>query len=242
MIKIRNILCFVFISLLLFSCTEKTNWTLENGKLVIQNDTGMTEWIGLLNATPEEDWGAILDSVQTIAFKEGVTVIQTAAFEHCHNLKEVTMSDSVHTIEEWAFDGCTSLKTIHWSKGLKIIEEEAFAECSIEEIILPKGVLEIQANAFVDCNRVKRIVLPESVYLITGVMELENLEQLVFLGNRPEKINGTSIERFEFYTTKQLFTVYYLNKNVEMWSPNGETEWYGMPIIGIDSLEDLPAL
>lgn len=34
--------------------------------------------------------------------------------------------------------------------------------------------------------------------------------------------------------------IYYLNTYKLSWAPNGETEWNGIPIIGIDSIADLP--
>ena len=243
MIKIRHILFLVLSFILLLSCgenEEKTNWTLKDGHLVIQNDTGMSEWMCFSNTTPEEEWDSILSTIQTITFKNSVTVIQRAAFQDCHNLTHVDMANSVHTIEEWAFDSCTSLKTVHWSKNLKIIEQEAFFGCLLKEICFPNGVQEIHSNAFQENNALKRIILPGSTYEITGLMRLECLEQLVFLGNKPDKITNTPMRRLEYYIDEHPITVYYLNKNKKYWSPNGETDWHGIPIIGIDSLKDLP--
>ncbi len=233
-------LIIVFCTIFLVACKPGANWSLEKNHLVIKNDAGMTEWICFLNSTPEEEWGSILDSIYTITLKNGVTVIQGAAFENCHNLTEVYMANSVHTIEEWAFDSCTSLEKIRWSKNLKIIEEEAFSCCALKEIVFPEGVQEIHANAFLYCDELKRAVFPGSTYLITGVMEAERLEQLVFLGNRPEKITNIPISLFGQPANTQTLTIYYLNKNKQLWMPNGETEWNGIPIIGIDSLDDLP--
>lgn len=235
-------LLLVFSAVILVACKSSDNWSLEKNHLVIKNDTGMTEWICFLNSTPEEEWGSILDSIYTITLKNGVTVIQGAAFEQCHNLTEVYMANSVHTIEEWAFDCCNSLRKVHWSKNLKIIEEEAFTYCALEEISFPEGVLEIQANAFLYCNELKRVVIPGSTYLITGVMEAERLEQLVFLGNRPERITNIPFSLFGQPANTQSLMIYYLNRNSNLWAPNGETEWNGIPIIGIDSLDDLPPL
>ena len=37
------------------------------------------------------------------------------------------------------------------------------------------------------------------------------------------------------------FTIYYLNTNKEYWKEFGE-QWLGCPLVGIDSLDDLPPL
>ena len=48
-------------------------------------------------------------------------------------------------------------------EGIKTISEWAFANCSIEKIVLPNGVLEIQNSAFFNCCLLKEVVFPDSL-------------------------------------------------------------------------------
>ena len=97
------------------------NWELREEELVIYSDLGMSEWIGYLNAMPEEQWESILCQIERITLADGVSVVQRAAFDGCVNLKEVLMSDTVYIIEEDAFTSCSSLTHVVWSNNLKII-------------------------------------------------------------------------------------------------------------------------
>ena len=59
-------------------------------------------------------------------------------------------------------------------------------------------------------------------------------------GSKPQKKNvvflGKPPADADLFETKAKF--YYLNKNKAFWSPNGETEWKGHEITGIDSVEE----
>ena len=92
---------------------------------------------------------------------------------------------------------------------------------------------------------VKRIIFNGQLEKINAfrTTQCENLEQLVFLDAPPVQ-NGIDDDTgsIGFVNGNQLTTVFYLNANSALWAPNGETEWCGFPLIGIDSLDDLPPL
>ncbi|MBQ3588971.1 MAG: leucine-rich repeat protein [Clostridia bacterium] len=102
----------------------------------------------------------ILDTPSTL--KE----IEEGAFRNCKSLKAVNFSTGLSTIGKNAFYSCTSLKELHFEAGLKEIGENSFEFTSIEELILPKGLVEVKKSAFAFCERLKRVVIPSGTKII----------------------------------------------------------------------------
>lgn len=240
----KIILLFTALTILLIpslACNQ-SNWELSNGTLTIRNDAGMREWKFFLNSTGG-DWDPILNSIKVVKLNYGVTIIANSAFEWCKNLEEVFMANSIHTIDKAAFAMCPSLKTIHWSRGLQIIDENAFRESGLCEARLPNKVQQIRKTAFYDCPNLKRIILPAYVTEFEGIMDCYNLREVVFLGKPPGSETGSHRNVFWIYAEEQRpVTIYYLKRYKEYWSPNGETEYSNMPLVAVDSLDNLPPL
>ena len=98
---------------------------------------------------------------------------------------EIVYSDEVYpvtSIAESAFDGNYSLKTLAFSQDgqLKTIGVYAFRSCQgLTEIVLPDGVVSIEAGAFYTCSRLETIVIPNSVTSI-GNSAFESCSQLQY--------------------------------------------------------------
>ena len=93
-----------------------------------------------------------------------VTSIGKRAFEHCGNLKNITIPNSVTSIEEYAFDICISLKNITIPDSVTSMGNYAFDNCSsLTSITIPKGVTSIGDGTFEYCSSLTSITIPNSV-------------------------------------------------------------------------------
>lgn len=78
------------------------------------------------------------NSVIQVVIENGVTTIDTVAFQQCTNLTSVTISETVTSIGTYAFEDCTSLKTITIPNSVTSIGYNAFKGCkSLESITIP---------------------------------------------------------------------------------------------------------
>ncbi len=66
-----------------------------------------------------------------------------------------------------AFNGCTSLETVVLPKGLKEIESGTFDGCtSLKSIAIPDGVTEIGSNAFLSCTALETVEMNEQLTVV----------------------------------------------------------------------------
>ncbi len=139
--------------------TEPTDkgWTLEDGKLTIKTNEGMTDWIK--NGRKDNE-----NVVTSVEIKDGVESIGEGAFNLCRSLEEIKIPDSVKSIGKKAFYFCDSLKKIEIPYGVKSIEENTFESCTgLTGIKIPNSVKKIDGSAFVSCESLTEITIPESV-------------------------------------------------------------------------------
>lgn len=98
-------------------------------------------------------------NIISVILREGITSIETAAFENCRKLTSINIPDSVTTINEGAFFACRKLKIITLSPRLIVIGARAFEGCDSLSII------QIDANTHEDYKRVFNL-LPENIQQI----------------------------------------------------------------------------
>ena len=65
-----------------------------------------------------------------VAIPEGVTKLESCAFERCVSLKSVTIPASMTKIEGYVFDHCTALESIAIPEGVTYIKDNAFNGCT----------------------------------------------------------------------------------------------------------------
>lgn len=137
--------------------------TLNNRKLVdvrnnaFLNNTEITN-LDLAGATNLERIGSFafancsnLSGGFTIP--ENVVLIETAAFENCTGLENVTINAAVRKIPNQCFNGCSSLSSVTLPDTVEAIGDYAFANCSsLEYIEIPASVKEIASTAFMNDN------------------------------------------------------------------------------------------
>ena len=89
-------------------------------------------------------WSKYGNDIYTIVLKDGITRIGDYAFEGC-NIDSITIPDSVISIGERAFFNCYSLFNVNLGKGLLGIEAEAFlcdenGTAKLKKITIPENV------------------------------------------------------------------------------------------------------
>ncbi len=125
-------------------CGENVSWTLDSeGTLTISGTGDMKD-----DRLPPKlsIWNSYKEKIKKVVIEDGVTSINSDAFDGLEKLTSVTISESVTTIGSSAFGHCVSLTSI----------------------TIPEGVTTIVGAAFIGCYNLKSITIPESVSYIGG--------------------------------------------------------------------------
>lgn len=118
----------------------------------------------LKNATVED--GVLIEYTgkdENVVIPGSIKVIGECAFVDNLTLKSVVISEGVTEIESSAFDGCKNLKSVVIPKTVKVIGAGAFTRCALESLELPEGVEKIEDEAFSECEKLKSIKLPNTL-------------------------------------------------------------------------------
>ena len=108
-------------------------------------------------------WGVDKARLTSVTIPDSVTVIETAAFEHCESLAAVTTPSSVTVVETAAFFSCSSLAAVAIPSSVTVIESEAFAYCrSLAAVATPSSVTVIERGAFTGCLLLAAVTTPEA--------------------------------------------------------------------------------
>ncbi len=228
-------------------------------------------WVWRANVDPnhpflEDKQGCIIDThTQTllavseehtnVTIPDDVVAIAASAFASQDTITSVTMPNSVISIGENAFDGCVNLKEFAISDKIEEIGFAALSGTAMDTVILPESLQsagEVDSIWFQSRSLKTLIVTSPASYLKEAYFGWwPNLRYLVVMGAPPAELDIALAEN-EFRTghdgndkeagTPDQFTIVYLNAYADLWAPNGETEWNGFPLVGIDSLDDLPPL
>ena len=130
-------------------------------------------------------------SITSVTIPNSVTSIGSYAFEGCTSLTSITLPNSVTSIGEYAFEGCTSLpvvdnlryadtylvesvdkslSTYTIKEGTKWIGNKAFNKCcNLISITIPDSITRIGPFPFINCNKLKSIVIGDKTYEIQKV-------------------------------------------------------------------------
>lgn len=103
------------------------------------------------------------------------------AFNNCHSLKNVTISNDALNIGEYVFRACRVLMTIVVPTSVTSIGIGAFALCSsLTQVIIPNNVTQINTSTFATCLCLTSVILPSSVtrigkYAFSSCYSLKNI-------------------------------------------------------------------
>ena len=123
-------------------------------------------------------------ALKEITFPKGLKSIGEDAFYCCTSLDHISLPETLQRIENYAFDHCTSLKKLSLPSKLQYLGEGVFEGCKVEEIEIPNHLISrlkesfdcadlktitvldgtaIMDDAFSDCAKLEKIVLPDSI-------------------------------------------------------------------------------
>ena len=91
--------------------------------------------------------------LKSVRIGDGVTSIDSYAFQNCYSLASITIPASVTSIGSYAFQNCYSLASITIPDGVTSIGSYAFYYCpSLASITIPASVTSIDSYAFYSCS------------------------------------------------------------------------------------------
>ncbi|MBR2571513.1 MAG: leucine-rich repeat domain-containing protein, partial [Clostridia bacterium] len=130
------------------ACVRLTEFTVNDGNLCYCVEDGV-----LFDKTKETLLRCPPGKTGVYKVPEGVTVIETGAFEDCIGLTGVVMPASVKQIKEGAFFDCDNLTRITIPAGVQWIEKETFYGCDrLSSVAIPASVTKIGGRAFENCD------------------------------------------------------------------------------------------
>ena len=189
-------------------------WTLDSeGMLTISGEGRMKGY-----NSGFAPWYSNRASIQTAVIEEGVTSIGNNAFADCSGLSSITIPEGVTSIGIWTFIGCNSLKKVYvtslegWlnisfsencSTPLCYGGELYIADVLVTDLILPKGITQINEHAFEGCNSLRSITIPAGVTSIGRYAfdECSSLRNITI----PEGV--TSIGSYAFFYCSSLINI-----------------------------------
>lgn len=181
----------------------------------------------------------IFSQYKEVKVENGVVNIAGYACSGNHTIERITLPPTVEYIGGEAFGDCISLVEVSLPDSLKFISYDAFAGCSSLSLTIPRNVQlgydDEDANYMFGELRSLIIMGGSTRILDVNCFGYGGMKYIVFIDTDP-----TLIDEDAFVCADDDFRIFYLNSQKYRWSPNGETEWNGIPIIGIDSLDDLP--
>ncbi len=139
------------------TCGENLTWELtSDGVLTIAG-------VGEMETPLPSPWLDYVNLIEVLVIMEGVTSIDSFAFQNCTALTYASIPGSVTDIWTSAFSGCTNLARVELSEGLTEIWLQAFSGCtSLSEITIPDSVTSIGQFAFEDCTGLTSVRLGRS--------------------------------------------------------------------------------
>lgn len=113
-------------------------------------------------------------NLQTVVFTgrtNNLTVIGAAAFKETKNLNTISLPDTIKTIGKESFYS-SGIENIHLPEDLKQIGTMAFARSGLKDIVIPNKTKRLREYAFLDCEELTEVVLPDSITKIpSGIFE-----------------------------------------------------------------------
>ena len=149
-------------------------------------------------------------AITSLTIPDSVTIIEPNAFAHCLKLKKVTMGSGVKGIGTWAFNDCTALEDVYikdlsaWCKiefgnyganPLFYAENFYVNGSAVKELVIPNGVTQIGRFAFVNCQQLTTVKLPDSLQEIglSAFQWSDSIKDVYFYGTK-EQWNSVTID------------------------------------------------
>ncbi len=143
------------------SCGENLTWTLNTDGLLTISGTGEMEDYSFRGNVP---WNGLVDKINCVVIRNGVTSIGDYAFRGCTGLTSITIPDSVTSIDSYTFYGCTGLTSVTIPDSVTSIGGSAFEGCTgLTSITIPNSVTSIDYDTFYGCTGLTSVTISDSV-------------------------------------------------------------------------------
>lgn len=127
-------------------------------------------------------WTEFKDRIYAVTVEEGITLIDSGAFESCLRLQEVHLPDSLEYLQDYAFSDCISLIEIDLPDGIISLGEGVFKDdINLKNVVLPKSISELPKDTFKGCRTLESITLPRDLRYVrdgafSGCINLKSIE------------------------------------------------------------------
>lgn len=176
----------------------------ENGLVIIRNTLygyfGDAETVTVPDGVERIGYQCFAENekIKEVILPETVYKIGSGAFEGCTELRRVRLPDTLKVIGNRAFVGCYNLEDMVIPETVETIGDGAFCDCgsladdngfiifknvlhgyfgNANIVTVPPGIEKIDDDCFSDCPRLRKVILPDSVYKI-GVYSFGHCRQL----------------------------------------------------------------
>lgn len=134
-------------------------------------------------------------NIEEVIITEGYQYIGKKAFSQNERLHQVVMPYTLLEIGDYAFEGCHNLRRITLTERLERIGEGAFKDTGLKTIVFPKSLYYIGADTFAGCTEMDKIKIPANIDRIsdgmfegcTQLKKIEFSESLLEIGERAFK-------------------------------------------------------
>ena len=189
-------------------CTSLTSITIPNsvttlGYAAFYNCCSLTS-VTIPNSvtTIEYEVFSGCSNLSSVTIPNSVTLIEGYAFFNCSNLVSVTIPNSVIDIEVGAFEGCKKLTSVTINSNSIMSKNYNYSECGISELFGPQintyiigdEVKSIGGSAFIGCDNLSSVTIPNSVVSI-GELAFYGCNSLTSL-TIPNSVNSIGEEAF----------------------------------------------
>ncbi len=135
---------------------------------------------GVTNIGKEAFYGC--SGLTNIVIPDSVITVDSYAFRNCTGLQSVTIGSSVTEFSDDVFYDCNNIKKLTFADGLESIDSNMtrHIESSLEEVIIPDSVANIDLYTFYNCSKLTNIYIPPKVKVLefgvfTNCTNLKNI-------------------------------------------------------------------
>jgi hypothetical protein len=102
--------------------------------------------------------------VTNVVVPDSVTSIGAYAFDHCINLRTITLSTNLTSLGDYAFQSCSNLVSLSIPSGVTVIPEGLAANCtSLGSVTIGNKVTSIGYGAFLGCEQLVHLNIPATL-------------------------------------------------------------------------------
>ncbi len=133
------------------------------------------------------------EGIRKIVIPPEVKRIHDDTFKECKDLETIVFNKKVRSIGENAFAKCGKLKSVAVPGNVKSIEYKAFEKSGCKEVIISKGVKEIDYRAFNNCDQLEKVSISDTVSVISD-NSFANCDKLTQIVVNPENEVYASVD------------------------------------------------